>query len=63
MKPSGSFTAFKQELQETQQLERTTMIERCGLPGEQLYHSLDGVDTTTYFSVLLVKGKKSGKDE
>lgn len=63
MKPSGSFTTLKQELQETQQLERTTMIERCGLPGEQLYHSLDGVDTTTYFSVLLVKGKKSGKDE
>lgn len=63
MKPSGSFTTLKQELQETQQLESTTMIERCGLPGEQLYHSLDDVDNTTYFSVLLVKEKKSGKDE
>lgn len=58
MKPSGPFASLKQELQDTQQLADTTMIERCGLSGETIYHSLDDVERTAYFSVLLVKEKK-----
>lgn len=58
MKPSGPFAFLKQDLQDTQQLADTTMIERCGLSGETIYHSLDDVERTAYFSVLLVKEKK-----
>lgn len=58
MKPSDPFASLKQDLQDTQQLADTTMIERCGLPGETIYHSLDDVERTAYFSVLLVKEKK-----
>lgn len=58
MKPSGPFASLKQELQDTQQLADTAMVERCGLPGETIYHSLDDVERTAYFSVLLVKEKK-----
>ncbi len=57
MKPSGSFASLKQDLQDTQQLADTAMIERCGLPGETIYSSLDDVERTAYFSVLLVKDK------
>ncbi len=58
MKPSGSFASLKQELQDTQQLADTAMVERCGLPGETIYRSLDDVECTAYFSVLLVKDKR-----
>lgn len=58
MKPSGSFASIKEELQETHQLADTSMVERCGLPGERIHWSLDDVEQTAYFSVLLVKGKQ-----
>lgn len=58
MKPSDPFASLKQDLQDTQQLADTTMIERCGLPGETIYRSLDDVERTAYFSVLLVKDKR-----
>lgn len=58
MKPSGSLAALKQDLEETKQLAGTSMAERCGLPGEQIYESVANIENTTYFSVFLVKERK-----
>ena len=47
MKPSG--------LRDLQLLDKASMIERCGLPGERVYEKAADAKETGYFAVLLVK--------
>lgn len=55
MKPSGKLGPIQDELRELQLLDKTAMIERCGLPGETVYEKAADAKDTGYFAVLLVK--------
>ena len=55
MKPSGKLGPIQDELRDLQLLDKTAMIERCGLPGETVYEKAADAKDTGYFAVLLVK--------
>lgn len=55
MKPEGKLAPLKEELADLGLLEKTSMIERCGLPGEKVYKKAADAAETGYFAVLLVK--------
>ena len=55
MKPSGKLKPIQDELKDLGLLERTSMIERCGLSGEKIYEQAADAEETGYFAVLLVK--------
>lgn len=55
MKPSGKLGPIQEELRDLQLLDKTAMIERCGLPGERIYEKAGDAKETGYFAVLLVK--------
>lgn len=55
MKPSGKLQPIKEELEDLQLLDKTSMIERCGLKGEKIYEKAADASDTGYFAVLLVK--------
>ena len=55
MKPSGRLKPIQDDLQDLQLLDKTSMIERCGLPGERIYEKAADAKETGYFAVLLVK--------
>ena len=55
MKPAGSLAGLKEDLASVGKLDKTMMVERCGLAGERTYETMDGVDEAPYFSVLLVR--------
>lgn len=55
MKPSGPLAALKKDLQDAGVLDGASMVERCGLPGERIYSSLQDAEEAPYFSVILVK--------
>lgn len=55
MKPSGRLAPIQEELRDLQLLDKASMIERCGLPGERVYEKAADAKETGYFAVLLVK--------
>ena len=55
MKPAGKLGPIQDELRDLQLLDKTAMIERCGLPGETVYEKAADAKDTGYFAVLLVK--------
>ena len=55
MKPSGSLDALKEDLQKAGVLDTTSLIERCGLPEEQVFPQAAEAEDSPYFSILLVR--------
>ena len=53
--PTINLVEPEDELKELGLLERTAMIERCGLSGEKIYEQAADAEETGYFAVLLVK--------
>lgn len=58
MKSGKAFNKVKTELQQRGLLDQATMVERCGMSGEKIYHDLDDVqENTSYFSIIVLKDK------
>lgn len=59
MKSASEIGRVVNDLRERGLLRTSGMVERCGLPGERVYHDLNEVDPkSSYFSVILVKEKE-----
>ncbi len=59
MKSGGEIKRVCDELGDRGLLNNAAMVERCGLPGERVYHDLKEVDSNnSYFSIILVKEKE-----
>jgi precorrin-2/cobalt-factor-2 C20-methyltransferase len=53
LKPAKKMAALRELLHESGALPRARLVERCGLPEEAVYDSLDGVpEKLSYFSLL-----------
>ena len=62
MKSASQIAAVRDELKERRLLTHAAMVERCGLPGEQVYRDLNAIDEkSSYFSIILVKEKEFDK--
>ena len=62
MKSASEITRVVDELRGRNLIKNSGMVERCGLPGEKVYHNLEKVDPkSSYFSVILVKEKEFDK--
>ena len=60
MKAGRSLAKVRSMLKERNMLSETKMVQNCGMNNEKLYQSMDQVpDTSAYFSILIVKEKKS----
>ena len=58
MKSASEIGRVRDELREKGLIKNAGMVERCGLPGERVYHDLEEIDPkSSYFSVILVKEK------
>lgn len=56
MKSGKSLGKVKEILRNLDTGETVKMVEKCGMPGEKVYNSLDEIDeNASYFSVLVVK--------
>ncbi len=57
MKSGRAILDLQQQLRERGSLERTAMVENCGMPGERVYpHFADLEETAGYFSLVIEKG-------
>ena len=55
MKSASQIAAVRDELKERGLLNHAAMVERCGLPGEQVYRDLNAIDEkSSYFSIILL---------
>ena len=62
MKSASEIGRVRDELREKGLIKNAGMVERCGLPGERVYHDLEEIDPkSSYFSVILVKEKEFDK--
>ena len=62
MKSASEIGRVRDELREKGLIKNAGMVERCGLPGEKVYHDLEEIDPkSSYFSVILVKEKEFDK--
>ena len=62
MKSASEIGRVRDELREKGLIKNAGMVERCGLPGERVYHDLEEIDPESgYFSVILVKEKEFDK--
>ena len=62
MKSASEIGRVRDELREKGLIKNAGMGERCGLPGERVYHDLEEIDPkSSYFSVILVKEKEFDK--
>jgi precorrin-2/cobalt-factor-2 C20-methyltransferase len=59
MKSGKSLTKLIDSLEEKGLLEDASMVERCGMSGENVYHDLTKVaSNTSYFSTIVVREKE-----
>lgn len=56
MKTGRSMKKVKELLREKNIIDKAKMVQKCGMPGEQVYHSMEDADeNSSYFSVIVVK--------
>lgn len=56
MKTGRSMKKVKEILKEKNSLDHAQMVQKCGMEGEEIYHSMRDVDeNSSYFSVIVVK--------
>ena len=59
MKSASQIAQVRDELKKRNLLPNAAMVERCGLPGEQVHWNLDDISAqNSYFSIILVKEKE-----
>lgn len=59
MKPAANLLdAIKKDIAAAGTAEHAAMVERCGLPGERIYPSLEDAAESPYFSVILIKSQE-----
>lgn len=58
MKSGKAIEHVKEILREKNLLQNTKMVQKCGMEGERIFHSLEEVDNDSgYFSIIVVKGE------
>ena len=56
MKTGRSMKKVKEILREKGLMEKAKMVQKCGMPGEEIYHNMEDADeNSSYFSVIVVK--------
>ncbi len=59
MKSGKSIGKLKQYMKSMDNPPTVKMVERCGMEGERVFHTIDEIDeNASYFSVLIVRDKK-----
>jgi len=62
MKSGEAFNQVRTALQERELLAQASMVERCGMAGEKVYHDLNTVEgKTSYFSIIVLKDREKEK--
>lgn len=61
MKSGRSLSKVRSMLKKRNMLSETKMVQNCGMDNEKLYQNIEQVlDTSAYFSILIVKEKSNG---
>lgn len=56
MKTGKSMAALKEKLKNSRNVNEVRGVERCGMPGEKIFNSIEEIDDdASYFSVIVVK--------
>ena len=56
MKPGKDFNSIREKLRQSGHIDKTVMIERCGMEGERIYPRLEDAEgDKSYFTLIIVK--------
>lgn len=59
MKSGKAIKEVRDELEKRGLLKHSKMVEKCGMTGERVFESINNIDETSYFSIIVVKEGKS----